>query len=171
MEESGPRGSAGHCRANLTPRVSLTLGGSLETTGLRVATTDLDSWEGQAGGGESITVRGLECAPDSPGILHISDKRTQRAKNMRMVLSVQGAEGSIVKVWFLLHHCTPCRCHSIQTHRSICTGQLEKAGQESGAGTILTSLTLCHSPSPGVVDVPALSWQHRDQPSSGDGLG
>lgn len=91
MEESGPRGSAGHCRANLTPRVSLTLGGSLETTGLRVATTDLDSWEGQAGGGESISVRGLECAPDSPGILHISDKRTQRAKNMRMVLSVQGA--------------------------------------------------------------------------------
>ena len=43
--------------------VSLTFGGSLATTGLHVAITDLDCRAGQAGGRESITVRGLECAP------------------------------------------------------------------------------------------------------------
>ena len=43
----------------------------------------------------------------------------------QVLLGPRAAEGSIVKVWFLLHHCTPCRCRSTQTHRSICTGQLE----------------------------------------------
>lgn len=73
MEESKWRGSAAHCRGCIVlPWVSLTLGGSLGTTGLHVAITYLECREGtwaregqQAEGRESIT-RVLSVPPTVP---------------------------------------------------------------------------------------------------------